>query len=207
VAFDLRFSTVFRAQTVSVAFEGTTVPIPAGSSRQFAVSVKNHGAVAATYALSATTDLGTVRDLSASTILLSPGGSATASFYIDVPSDAAAHARIRTQFRATDIADPARYNAASARLYVAGQDDLDGDQFLNGADNCPNTPDTVPTDSRFRLRTLRFRAVRSPSSTRTAVLLRRCRSVFPELRSLTGRCLRLALTAFSSIPRLRTQAS
>ena len=143
-----QFPVLFRAQTVSVFFnfERSDV-VAAGSSRPLRFTVTNHGTTAASFALDAKTDLGEVRELSPRTVALPPGGSATASFSLAVPSNAASGDYISLRLTAASTADARLTNSASARLQVASSDDKDGDRVKDPDDNCPAVPNSDQIDT------------------------------------------------------------
>jgi hypothetical protein len=68
-----QFSKLFRPQTVRVAFSETPVAVQAGSSTQLTAVIENLGTTAATFAVEASTSVGTVRDLSPASVVLNPG--------------------------------------------------------------------------------------------------------------------------------------
>lgn len=112
-----QFPTLFRAQSVEVTFDyDRATPMLAGSSREFSFHVRNAGAATASFALSASSGLGTVRDVAPSSVTLGAGASATATFYLDLPVDMTIGDLISLRMSATDTSDAALYNVASADL-------------------------------------------------------------------------------------------
>ena len=147
-AIQRQFPATFRAQTVSVTFDDeTAIPILAGASRHLTFSVKNTGTATASFTLSASTGLGTVRDLSPATATLAPDTSVTIAFDLDLPADAQVGDLINLRASATNTTDTGLYNTASLDTEVADPLDLDGDRVANVEDNCPLVPNADQTDT------------------------------------------------------------
>jgi len=143
-----QFPFVFRAQPIAVDFvrDGPLAPLAPASTRMFTVAVRNMGG-AATWALNATTSLGSVRDLSPASVSPGPGEVATATFYVDVPAGAEPGRSVELRVIGTHSTDPDLFNTAKADVSVAFPDDSDGDAVLEGQDNCPTVPNAGQVDS------------------------------------------------------------
>lgn len=74
-----QFPALYRAQTVDVSFnvDGALVPVAAGASRQVGFTVRNLGATAVEYVLTASTSVGSTRDVSPATVSLEANTSST----------------------------------------------------------------------------------------------------------------------------------
>ena len=119
----------------------------AGAGRQFTAVIRNAGASAGAFTLSATTTAGAIRDLPPGALPLEAGASATATFTVDVPATAREGGVVDVRVTVTSTADAALYNTASTTLEVAHGDDIDGDSVANAVDNCPAMPNADQIDS------------------------------------------------------------
>jgi hypothetical protein len=142
-----QFSKLFRPQTVRVAFSETPVAVQAGSSTQLTAVIENLGTTAATFAVEASTSVGTVRDLSPASVVLNPGATTPATFYLDIAQGASQGIDIDLKITAWATAATTLYNTAKAHLRVAYANDRDGDDVIDSEDNCPDTPDIAQIDS------------------------------------------------------------
>jgi len=141
---------LIRPQTVRVSFEFDETQVPsvvAGSTKRFRFTVKNFGATPATFTLSAKTTRGKIRDVSPGSISLQPGESATPSFALEVPANAAPLDFIEIRLSATNSSDASLANSTTIHLEVAPPDDVDDDGIKNDVDNCPEFPNGGQEDS------------------------------------------------------------
>jgi len=97
--------------------------------------------------LSAKTTRGKVGDVSPGSISLQPGESATPSFALEVPANAAPLDFIEIRLSATNSSDASLANSTTIHLEVAPPDDGDGDGIKNDVDNCPEFPNGGQEDS------------------------------------------------------------
>jgi thrombospondin type 3 repeat protein len=141
-------SKLLRAQPIRVSFqvERTMAPVAPASSRMFVVSVTNSGPASA-WILSATTSLGTVRDLVPASVSIESGATATATFLLDIPVDAEPGQNVDVRVTATHATNPDLYNSAAAQTSVAYLDDGDGDGVPDAQDNCPTLSNAGQVDS------------------------------------------------------------
>jgi hypothetical protein len=101
----------------------------------------------ATFDLKVNTTLGKVLELSPATVIVEPGTSATPSSSLAIPATARELDNITVRMTATNTADAAFTNTASARLEVARPDDADNDYVPDGPDNCRDVPNYDQTDT------------------------------------------------------------
>jgi hypothetical protein len=117
-AFRREFPALFTGQPASVKVNvGAVDTLQAGASRSFDVTITNAGA-AATYNLQATSSVGGITaTISPSAVTIAGGGTATPSLTIAVPAGTTA-GDVAVTITATNAANPAIFNSASARFAI-----------------------------------------------------------------------------------------
>lgn len=117
-AFRREFPALFTGQPASVKVNvGSVDTLPAGASRSFDVTITNTGATA-TYNLQATSSVaGITATLAPSSVTVNGGATATSSLTITVPAGTAAK-DVTVTITATNTADSAIFNSASARFAI-----------------------------------------------------------------------------------------